>query len=94
MVELLICLTPVALAFGWRLSYDAGRRWGTARNLLTIDGTQHALLIDNRTLHMMRDLRPNLERDGWQQRDLFAEDRSVFAAPTDYLWRMNTNVSA
>ena len=29
-----------------------------------------------------------------EQRDLFAEDRSVFAAPTDYLWRMNTNVSA
>jgi len=62
MSELLLGAIPVAVALFWRISYDAGRRYGRQTNVLTIDGTTKALIVDNYALRMMRDLRPDLDR--------------------------------
>lgn len=82
MIEVLIAAIPVVLAYAWRLSYDAGRRWGAATHILNIDGTAHALIVNRKALYDIEGLAPKLDRDGWQESGyLFDRHQQIYTPP-------------
>jgi hypothetical protein len=87
----LVVFVPLLLALIWRTGWDRGRRNGMATHILTIEGTQHALIVNREALHRIPRLDMKLRRDGWGEHGyIYDRNQSVY---TPHRWE-HTNVAS